>query len=323
MKIVVLDAFTLSPLKEGDTSSSHPSWDGLASLGALTLYDRTAQTELVERVVEAEIIMTNKVPLNRETLSALPKLKGIAVMATGTNIIDLEAAKELGIPVCNVPGYSTASVAQTVFSLLLELCQGTGETGLTVKAGRWSQCPDFCYTIRPWIELAGKTLGVIGFGATGSSVAKIGAAFGMKILLSSRTKKPAFEGAEWTSLDDLFAQSDVISLNCPLTPETENLINRKTLAKMKTGALLINTGRGALVDEDAVAEALKDGKLGGFGADVLSKEPPTDDNPLPDAPNTVITPHIAWASIEARFRLMSELEQNVKALMDGVPRNLV
>lgn len=322
-RIVVLDGYTLSPLRPGQASSEHPSWDALATLGELEIHERTAASEVAVRAAGADIVLTNKVPLRRETLARLPHLKCVAVMATGTNIVDGDAARRRGIVVCNVPGYSTASVAQTVLALLLELVQQTGETARSVREGRWSACPDFSYTLSPWRELEGKILGVIGFGAIGQAVAKIALAMGMRVLVHSRTLRPSYLNVEWCERKSLLAYSDVLTLHCPLTRQTQNLINTKTLRQMKKGALLINTARGSLVDEAAVAKALEDGHLGGYAADVLSQEPPPPHHPLLRAPRTVLTPHLAWASVEARHRLMAELVENVRAFLAGTPRNVV
>jgi len=322
-KIVVLDAHTLSPLAPGESSAVDPSWDSLASLGSLVLHARTPAGEVAERAKGAEILLTNKALVPAHVIHALPSLEYIGVMATGTNIVDVAAAKARGITVTNVPGYSTNSVAQTVFSLLFELCSRAGETAQTVRDGRWAACPDFSYTLSPWSELSGKTFAIVGFGAIGAAVAKIADALGMKVLIHSRTEKPAPVAVEWTTLERVFAEADVISLHCPLTPQTEKMINAESLGRMKAGARLINTGRGPLLDEAAVAEALHSGHLGGFGADVLSTEPPSADNPLLTAPRSVITPHIAWASIEARQRLMREIGENLRAYLAGSPRNIV
>jgi glycerate dehydrogenase len=322
-KIVVADGFTLSPLKPGETSPDHPAWDALAELGELTVYDRTSPSEMAGRCAEAEIILTNKAPIRAELLAALPKLRHIGVMATGTNIVDLDAARERGISVSNVPGYSTMSVAQHVFALMFELAARIGPTDAAVKAGDWQRCNDFCFTVAPFTELAGKNLGLVGFGAIAQAVAGIGYALGMNILVQSRTEKSSAVPVEWVSVEELFRRSDVISLHCPLTPETTNLVNDARIALMKPKGWIINTGRGPLVDEAAVAAALHDGRLGAFAADVLTSEPPVAGNPLIGAPRTVITPHIAWASVEARQRLMVILVENVRRWIAGEPRNLV
>lgn len=321
--IVVLDAFTLSPLQPGETSPTDPSWDALAELGELTLHPRTQPAEVVARAAEAEILLTNKALVKAEHLAALPKLRYIGVMATGYNIVDIAAARERGIPVTNVPGYSTHSVAQHVFALLFELAARTGDTHSAVKRGDWVNCADFMFTVAPFFEMAGKTLGIVGLGAIGQAVARIGAALGMKILVHSRTRKDFDVPVEWVPLETLWAQSDAITLHCPLTPETQHFINATSLQHMKPTAYLINTGRGALIDEAAVAKALAAGTIAGFGADVLSTEPPAKDNPILSAPNTVITPHIAWASVEARRRLMEIVVKNVQAFQAGQPVNVV
>ena len=322
--IVVLDAHTLSPLQPGEHSSQHPSWDALSALGSLTLYPRSKSGEVVPRSADAEIIFSNKTVISADHIAALPRLEFIGVMATGTNVIDLDAARARNIRVTNVPGYGTASVAQHVFALLLELAVGAGRSNAAVKNGDWVRCPDFCFTVSPITELAGKTLGIVGFGGIGQAVARIGAAFGMRILVHSRTQKPFDLPVDWAySLEQLFSESDAITLHCPLTPETNQFINHDNLAKMKRSAFLINTGRGPLIDEPALAEALKNGIIAGYGADVLSQEPPTADNPLLRAPNTVITPHNAWASVEARTRLMNTLAENLRAFLSGSPINTV
>jgi glycerate dehydrogenase len=322
-KIVVLDGHTLSPLQPGENSASEPSWEGLASLGDFTLHARTPASEVAGRAEGAQILLTNKALVTAETIHSLPDLAYIGVMATGTNIVDLAAAKERGIVVTNVPGYSTNSVAQIVFSLLFELCGRTGETAQAVRSGRWAASPDFCFTLSPWTELAGKKFGIVGLGAIGAAVARVAHAMEMEVLVHSRTEKPTPVPVSWVSLEVLLATADVISLHCPLTPETDKFINADSLARMKPGAFLINTGRGPLLDEAAVADSLRAGHLGGLGADVLSKEPPPVDHPLLTAPRTVITPHIAWASIEARQRLMQEVTENVRAFLAGSPRNRV
>lgn len=322
--IVVLDSFTLSPLAVGESSPLHPSWDELAGLGNLTLYPRTPVGETVARARDAAILLTNKAPVNAVHIAALPHLESIGVMATGYNIVDIAAARSRGIPVTNVPGYSTQSVAQHVFALLFELAASTGATNLAVKRGDWASCADFMFTVAPFFEMAGKTLGIVGFGAIGQAVARIGSALGMEILVYSRSHKEFTVPIRWAnSLEMLWKESDAITLHCPLTPETKHFINAESLRQMKPSAYLINTGRGPLIDEAALAAALSQGILAGFAADVLSAEPPAADNPLLSAPNTVITPHIAWASVEARKRLMAILVQNVKACLAGAPVNVV
>jgi glycerate dehydrogenase len=321
--IVVLDAHTLSPLQPGEHSPFHPNWDTLAALGPLQLYPRTKPDEVVARAQNAQILLTNKAVVSADHINALPQLEYIGVMATGYNIVDLDAARARGIPVTNIPGYGTASVAQHVFALLLELTARVGATDAAVKNGDWARCPDFCFTVSPFVELAGKTLGIVGYGTIGQAVARIAAAFGMRILATARSPKPSEVPVEWVSREELFRQSDVITLHCPLTEDTRHLINAASLATMKPSAFLINTGRGPLIDEAALATALKDGVIAGFGGDVLSAEPPSPTNPLLAAPRTVITPHIAWASVEARARLMGILAKNILDFLAGTPSNIV
>ncbi|MDW8309896.1 MAG: D-2-hydroxyacid dehydrogenase [Verrucomicrobiales bacterium] len=315
MKIVVLDGFTLNP---GDLS-----WDGLRALGECTIYDRTAPHETLARAAEAEIVLTNKVVLNREHLARLPRLRYISVLATGTNVVDLAAARERGIPVSNVPAYSTMSVAQATFALLLELTHHTGHHAQAVREGRWSRCPDFSFHDFPLIELAGLTLGIIGFGSIGRAVAEIAHAFGMSVLAHNPSPKPAPPWVRFTDLETIFRESDVVSLHCPLTPQTQSLVNATRLALMKPTAFLLNTSRGPVVDEQALAAALNAGRLAGAGLDVLSVEPPPPDNPLQGARNCIITPHYAWATGAARRRLMQVTIENVRAILAGRPQNVV
>ncbi len=317
MKIVVLDGYTLNP---GDLD-----WAPLKALGSCIIYPRTAPEQIIERAVDAEIILTNKTVLAGSTLAMLPKLKYIGVLATGVNVVDLDTAKKQEIIVTNVPGYSTGSVVQMVFALLLEITQQVGHHAAKVKEGEWVTCPDFSFRDRPLIELAGKTLGVVGYGQIGQQVAKIAQAFGMKVLINTAhpEKYQQEKGLEFVDIDNLFSDADVISLNCPLTEETGNLVNTARLARVKQGALLINTGRGQLIDEEAVAEALEEGYLGGYATDVLSQEPPNAENPLFSAPNCFITPHIAWATDEARQRLLDIVVANIAAFQSGTPQNRV
>jgi len=315
MKIVVLDGFTLNP---GDLS-----WKELQSLGDCTVFDRTSSTEVVPRAEGAEIILTNKTVVSREHLSSLPNLKYIGVLATGYNIVDVAAARERNIPVTNVPTYGTRSVAQHTFALLLELTQHTGHHSQTVREGRWSDSPDFCYWDYPLIELEGLTMGVVGFGRIGAAVADLARAFGMKVIASSATTKPARSGVRFTDLESLFREGDVVSLHCPLTPQTKQLVNQARLALMKTTAFLLNTSRGPLIDESALADALNAGRLAGAGLDVLSVEPPVAENPLLKAKNCLITPHIAWATRSARARLLQTAVENVRAFIAGKSVNLV
>lgn len=316
MKIVVLDGFTLNP---GDLS-----WDGLASLGELTVHERTPADVVVERAGDAEIVFTNKTRLPAETIEALPKLRYIGVLATGTNVVDLEAAAARDIPVCNAAGYSSASVAQMVFAYILHFTNRVQDHSDGVHAGKWSKSIDFSYTDFPQVELAGLSIGIVGLGDIGTRVAQIAQAFGMKVIAFTRNpEKTPPPGVSWVSMDALYAQSDVISLHCPLTSGTEKMINRESLGRMKDGAILINTGRGPLVDEEALAEALNSGKLGGAGIDVLKEEPPRYESPLFGARNCLITPHIAWATRSARQRLMDMTVENLKVFIEGGIRNRV
>ncbi|MCU6796206.1 D-2-hydroxyacid dehydrogenase [Paenibacillus sp. WQ 127069] len=309
--IVVLDGYTLNP---GDLD-----WGRLEQLGNVTVYYRSAVTEIVERAAHADIVLTNKTQLSAAILEQLPKLKYIGVLATGYNIVDTEAAKQRGIPVTNIPTYGTQSVAQFVFALLLELCHRVQTHSDAVHAGDWNNCPDFCFTRSPLIELSGKTMGLIGLGRIGGQVARIANAFGMRVIAvgSGRSNPTPVEGVEWVELDQLLAESDVISLHCPLTPATEKLINAERLALMKHSAILINTSRGALINEQDLAIALNDRRIAGAAVDVLSVEPPVPSNPLYAAANCLITPHIAWATKEARARLMGTAVDNVQSFLSG------
>lgn len=316
MKIVILDAFTSNP---GDQT-----WETLQALGPCEIHDRTPAAQVVERARDAGIILTNKTVLSRETIAALPELRYIGVLATGYNVVDVQAARERGIPVCNVPEYGTANVAQAVFALLLELTHRTGHHAQTVREGRWCASADFCYWDFPLVELQGLTMGIIGSGRIGQEVAKIARAFGMKILAPDR---PSARKLPWdarlTDLDSLFRESDVITLHCPLTAENKELINTARLNLMKRSAFLINTARGGLVNEADLAAALNEGRLAGAGLDVLSIEPPTSGNPLLHAKNCIITPHIAWATQAARSRLIRTATENVGAFLAGKPVNVV
>ncbi len=316
MSIVVLDGYTTNP---GDLS-----WEPLSVLAPCTVWDRTAPAEVIARLADAEIVLTNKTPLAAETLAALPKLRLISVLATGVNVVDVAAAKAQGITVCNVPAYSTPGVAQAVFALLLELTNRTGHHSDSVHAGRWSAGPDFSYWDGTLVELAGLTLGVVGYGAIGSAVAAVGRAFGMHILGNRRSAQgPIPEGGEFVTLDRLFQESDVVTLHCPLTPQTAGLVDAARLAQMKPTAYLINTARGPLVQESPLLDALQAGRLAGAGLDVLSVEPPAPDHPLLRAPNCVITPHIAWATRAARQRLIAQSAANIAAFLAGAPVNVV
>lgn len=310
MNIVILDGYCVNP---GDLS-----WEGLEALGAVTVYDYTAPEEILERCQSAEAVLTNKTPLNKITLQALPRLKYIGVLATGYNVIDLDAARQQGIAVTNVPAYSTHSVAQMVFAHLLNITQQVEHHAALVREGAWSRSRDFCFWDTPQIELQGKTMGIVGFGHTGSAVATLAQAFGMHV--RAYTSKEASQlppGIKKASLEEIFSDSDVVSIHAPLTPDTRGLVNAARLALMKPTAILINTSRGPLVDEKALAEALEQGKIRAAGVDVLSNEPPRADNPLLKAPRCYITPHIAWATREARGRLIEITVANLKAFLAG------
>lgn len=320
MKIVVLDGYALNP---GDLS-----WDELRALGEVSVFDRTPVEQIVERAAGAHAVLTNKTVLTAATLAALPELRYIGVLATGYNVVDVEAAARQGIAVTNVPAYGAASVAQLVFALLLEMCSQVGHHARLVREGAWTRSPDFAFWDRPLIELEGLTLGIVGFGGIGRKVAALGRVFGMEILAHTRHPEKyrgqaAGAGVEFVELDELFARADVVSLHCPLTAQTERLVNARRLALMKPSARIINTGRGALVDESALAAALNDGRLAGAGLDVLSQEPPTADNPLLRAQNCFITPHVAWATGAARSRLLSGAVANLRDFLAGDPCNVV
>lgn len=316
MQIVLLDGYASNP---GDLT-----WAPLKEMGEVTVCDRTQPSEVVERAHDAEIIVTNKVTLTRQTLEQLPNLRLICVLATGYNTIDTLAARDLGITVCNVPAYSTDSVAQMVFAQILNMTNRVAHYARQTREGRWSAAPDFCYWDLPVSELAGKTLGIVGLGHIGAKVASIAREFGMDVFaFTSKNSIDLPDYIQKTTLEGLFGVSDILTLHCPLTSDTHELINARTLARMKRGALLINTGRGPLVNEADVAEALASGQLGGYGADVMCSEPPAADNPLFAQPNAFITPHIAWASVEARQRLLNATFDNIRAFQDGHPKNVV
>jgi len=315
MIIVILDGYTLNP---GDLS-----WEGLKQFGNVKIYDRTSPEKTVERASGAEIVFTNKVAFSKETIAQLPDLKFIGVLATGTNVIDIEAAKEAGITVTNIPAYSTASVAQMVFSHILHFVQNVSVHANSVRNGEWANSIDFTYRKTPQTELADKTLGIIGFGQIGQAVAKIGLAFGMKIIFNNRSQKETPLAAQQVDLDTLLAESDFISINCPLTAENEKFFNKRAIEKMKSTAFLVNTGRGQLINENDLADALNNDRIAGAGLDVLSTEPPQPDNPLIKAKNCAITPHIAWATFEARSRLMKIATENLQAFLEGKPQNVV
>ena len=320
MKIVILDGYTVNP---GDLN-----WDGLKEFGELTVYDRTPKDlpTILERIGDAEVVLENKINMNRELMDACPNLKYIGEIATGYNNVDTAAAKEKGITVTNIPAYSTASVAQLAFALLLEICHHTAHHNDLVHQGEWCSCPDTMFYDHTWpiIELAGKTLGIIGFGQIGQTVARIAKAFGMKVIAYSRTVREEGKAlADYVTLDELLAQSDVITLHCPLFPETKGIINKESIAKMKDGVILLNTSRGPLVNEADLAEALRSGKVYAAGIDVVSEEPMREDNPLLTAPECFITPHMAWMSKEARTRLIDIAVNNIRQWMNGTAINVV
>lgn len=312
MKICILDGYSLNP---GDLD-----WSPVKRLGDVTLFDRTPADKIVERAADADIVLTNKVPFSADTLRQLPRLRFICVLATGYNIIDTEAAARQGVVVANIPAYSTMSVAQMAFAHILNITNHVASYAREVADGKWTNCPDFCFWDSALTELAGKTMGIVGLGNTGMATARIAVAMGMKVVaLTSKSADTLPEGITPAPLDDVLASADVVSLHCPLTPSTRHLINAASIAKMKPSAILINTGRGPLVDEQAVADALNGGRLAAFGADVLSQEPPRGDNPLLSARNCFLTPHIAWATLEARTRLMSTATENVRQFIAGEP----
>lgn len=317
MKIVVLDGYTLNP---GDLR-----WDDLEKIGPSVIYDRTPREFIVERAADAEAVLVNKVPLESETLRALKNLRYIGVLATGYDRIDLAIARALGITVTNIPTYGTDSVAQLAMGLLLELCHRAGMHGEAVRAGVWSKSEDWCFWQSPLIELSGKTLGVVGFGRIGRRVARIARAFGMRILATDQNPAdaPELDDFKWAALEDLLMASDTVSLHCPLTPETRAMIDSKRLALMKPSSFLINTSRGGLVVDSDLARALNEGRIAGAGLDVLSVEPPAPDNPLLMAKNCIITPHLAWATREARGRLLKAAVENLIAFQSGHPQNVV
>ena len=317
MKIVVLDGHALNP---GDLS-----WEPLKAFGQVTVYDRTAtEAEGITRIGDAEILLINKFPVTESLLAACPSVKLICVLATGYNVVDCAAAKKRGIPVCNVPSYGTAAVAQFTMALILELCHRVGLHNHSVHQHEWESSPDFCYWLRPQMELDGKTIGIIGFGRIGRAVGRLAKAFGMKVLAySPREYEEGREIGTYVDLDTLLRESDVISLHCPLFPETKEIINAASIAKMKDGAMLINTARGPLINEQDVADALESGKLRGAAVDVVCQEPIRSDNPLLSTRKCIITPHMAWAPVESRQRLMDCVVANVKAFLEGQPQNVV
>jgi glycerate dehydrogenase len=319
MKIVVLDGYTLNP---GDLN-----WDGIKQFGDVTVYDRTdfAPESVIAAIGDADVIFTNKTPLPKVVLTNVPTVKYIGVLATGYNVVDTAIAKELGIIVSNIPTYGTTAVAQFTFALLLELCHHVGAHGDAVQNGDWTNCPDFCFWNYPLIELAGKNIGIIGYGRIGQAAGQIAQAFGLNILAFDEYQNPALESetCKYVSLDELLAQSDIISLHCPLFESTQGIINKDNIAKMKDGVLIVNTSRGPLVVEQDLSDALNSGKVGGAALDVVSSEPISAANPLLQAKNCIITPHIAWAPKESRARLMNIAVDNLAAFVNGTPVNVV
>lgn len=321
-KAVILDGYTLNP---GDLD-----WKPLQELADFEIYDRTTYSIeeaplIIERAKDAEVILTNKTPLTKEILDELPMLKYIGVLATGYNVVDVEAAKERNITVTNIPSYGTDTVAQAAIALLLELCHRTGDHSNAVKNGEWTNSPDFCFWNHPIIELSGKTMGIIGYGQIGQTTSRIAQAFGMKVLAYNRTREKVIEteSVRYATLEELYREADVIMLHCPLTEENEGFINKESIEQMKDGVLIVNNARGALINEADLADALNRGKVAGAGLDVVSEEPISEDNPLLKAKNCIITPHIAWASLEARQRLLNIAVENLSKYLEGNPINVV
>ena len=317
MKIVVLDGYTLNP---GDLS-----WDWLHDLGEVTMYDRTPADKVTERIADAEIVLCNKVPIRRENMNLAPNLRYIGVMATGYNVIDIEAAREKGIMVTNIPTYSTESVGQFAIALLLEICHHIGYHNTEVQNGRWEKNADWCFWDYPLIELAGKTMGIIGYGRIGRTTGRIARALGMEVLYHNSSGKGDLgdDTGRYALLDELYEKSDVISLHCPLLPSTEGMINKNTIAKMKDGVIILNNSRGQLIVEKDLRDALNSGKVYAAGIDVVSEEPIKADNPFLGLKNCIITPHISWAPKESRVRLMGHIEEALKAFLEGKPINVV
>nr|WP_319776619.1 D-2-hydroxyacid dehydrogenase [uncultured Sphaerochaeta sp.] len=311
--IVILDGYTENP---GDLS-----WDGFAELGDVTVYDRTPSDVIAQRIADADIVITNKTPLTAETIKNAEKMQYIGVLATGYNVVDVQAAKESGVVVTNIPTYGTDAVAQFVFALLLEICHHVQHHSDAVKEGRWSKAPDFCFWDYPLIELVGKTMGIIGYGRIGQATGRIAKAFGMKVIAYDSYQNPELKD-DYGSLDTLLSESDVIALHCPLFPETEGIINKESITKMKDGVILINNSRGPLIVEQDLADALNSGKIAAAGLDVVSSEPIREDNPLLQAKNCLITPHISWAPRESRQRLMDIAVANLKGFLSGARQNV-
>ena len=318
MKLVITDGYCENP---GDLS-----WEPLKQFGELVIYDRTEDDEdkIIDRIGDADIAIINKVPITERIMDACPNLKAIAILATGYNVVDIDAAKKRGIPVCNVPAYGTDAVAEFAMSLLLELCHHVGHHADAVKEGRWESCPDFCFWDYPLMDLHGKTLGIIGFGRIGRTTGKLANAFGMKVLATGSRPTPEGEAlADYVDLDTLLARSDVIALHCPLLPGTKDIICRENIEKMKDGVIIINNARGGCVVEQDLADALNSGKVAAAGLDVVSTEPISGDNPLLTAKNCIITPHISWASRECRQRILDTTVENVRSFLAGIPKNVV
>ncbi len=317
MQIVILDGYTLG-LDENPL-------DDIRQFGQLTVHDRTPEDQIVSRSIDADILLTNKTPLRRETLEQLPRLKFISVLATGFNVIDVQAAAEQGVIVSNAPFYGTNSVAQHVFALLLSFMHRPRDHDEAIRQGQWSACQDFSFWLSPFRELAGQTMGIVGFGRIGRRVGELANAFGMDVIAYNPSEKPRpdFDSFRWCSLDELFAESDVISLNCPQTPGNYQFVNRRLLQRMKKTAILVNASRGGLINEADLAVALHEGLIAGVALDVVDVEPITDDNPLLTAPRCMITPHMAWAGVEARQRLVAISAENIKAFLNGAPQNIV
>lgn len=316
MKIVILDGYTENP---GDLS-----WAPLEQFGEVTVYDRTAENQIAQRIADAEIVITNKTPISAATLECCPNVQLVAVLATGFNVIDCEAAKERNIPVCNVPAYGTYAVAQFAIAMLLEICHHIAHHSQGVHERKWTACPDFCYWDTPLIALEGKTMGIIGFGRIGQQTGRIAKAMGMRVLAFNRSQCPeGREIGEYVTLDELLAASDVIALHCPMTPQTAGIICKENIAKMKDGVILLNNSRGQLVVEQDLADALNSGKVYAAGLDVVSTEPIRPDNPLLAAPNCIITPHISWAAKECRQRILDTTVDNIAAFLNGNPINIV
>ena len=318
MKLVITDGYCENP---GDLS-----WEPLKQFGELVIYDRTEDDEdkIIDRIGDADIAIINKVPITERIMDACPNLKAIAILATGYNVVDIDAAKKRGIPVCNVPAYGTDAVAEFAMSLLLELCHHVGHHADAVKEGRWESCPDFCFWDYPLMDLHGKTMGIIGFGRIGRTTGKLANAFGMKVLATGSRPTPEGEAlADYVDLDTLLSRSDVIALHCPLLPGTKDIICRKNIEKMKDGVIIINNARGGCVVEQDLADALNSGKVAAAGLDVVSTEPISGDNPLLTAKNCIITPHISWASRECRQRILDTTVENVRSFLAGTPKNVV